>query len=265
MRKLKIFVFGIIFIVIFILIGLFFIGYFRPKGAGLNVYANQESSVFVDGELVGKTPFQKTMPSGDIVLKLVPVSGKTQFETKLSLTPGVETMIRRDFDENSFDSAGEAVSFEKTFTKEASFVVVSVPDKSQISVDGSILGFAPYKIDDISAGEHDVLISSPGYVDRAFTIKTYVGYKLTAVVELKKAPEVQAAIAPPSKRVQILTTPNGFLRVRENASTQSAELFQVQPGMSFNYKDETGDWIEIEYSTGLFGWISSQYAEVIEN
>lgn len=264
MQKVKTLIFAVFVIVILILVGLFFIGYFRPKSAGLNVYANQESSVFVDGELIGKTPIQKTLPPKEIVLKIVPSSGQTQFESKLTLTPGVETMIRRDFTDGSFDSAGEAVSFEKTTTKEASFVVVSVPDKAQITIDGIIKGFAPHKIESISPGEHQVLISSPGYLDRAFTIKAYAGYKLTAVIELAKAPLVEPVLGVKVKKVQILSTPNGFLRVRENPSTASAELAQVQPGSLYNFQEERSGWYSIEYSPGFFGWVANEYSEIIE-
>ncbi len=249
----------------FILAGLFFIGYFSPKSAGLNIYTNEESSVFLDGELAGKTPFQKTLKARDVILKIIPASELDPFETKLSLTPGIETVVIRDFDKNDFTSAGETISFEKISTKNASFSIVSTPNSAEISIDGSIRGFAPTRIDNLNPGEHKILVRAEGYQDRNFTIRAYSGYQLTAVVELAKASQVPEVKAEVIKKVQILSTPNGFLRVREKPSTQSAELAQVQPGTTFNLKEEGSEWFKIEYAAGLFGWISSQYAQVIES
>lgn len=263
MKKVKTLAFMLLGIILFVLTGLFLIGYFQPKKAGLNVYANVESEVFVNGELVGKTPLKYTLEAKEIVLKVVPSLLQSSYETKLSLIPGVETAVRRDFEADIFGSSGENVSFEKTGTADASFAVVSVPDVAQITVDNVIRGFAPLKLT-LSPGDHQVVISLPGYKDRSFDIRTKSGYKLTAVVELAKTVPDRNTSEEIVKKVQILSTPNGFLRVRETASTTSAELAQVRPGETFNFQEENSFWYKIEYAEGKSGWISSEFAEIIE-
>lgn len=262
MNKLKKLLIIIALIVFFILLGLFLVGYFHPKTAAINVFASEPSSVFIDGQFVGKTPFQKNIKPEQISLKLVTDNNQNTYQTKVLLTPGVETIVKRDFNEES--SAGEVVSFEKIPEKKASFAIVSAPDKAQIMVDNKILGFAPLEINNLGAGEHSVVVSLTGFVDRSLPIKTYFGYKLTAIVDLEKAANLPVLSEKVEKIVKILSTPNGFLRVRENQSTSSAELAQIQPGSVYNFDEEQSGWFRIEYSPGLYGWISSQYAEVIE-
>ncbi len=262
MNKLKKMIIVTVLIVFFILLGLFLVGYFHPKTAAINVFANEQSSVFIDDQFVGKTPFQKNIKSAEISLKLVTDNNQNIYQTKILLTPGVETIIKRDFKEDS--SAGEVVSFEKIPEEKASFAIVSAPDKAQIMVDNKILGFTPLEISSLGAGEHNVVVSLAGFVDRSLPIKTYLGYKLTAIVDLEKATNLPVLSEKVEKVVKILPTPNGFLRVRENQSTSSAELSQIQPGSVYNFDEEQSGWFRIEYSPGLYGWISSQYAEVVE-
>jgi uncharacterized protein YgiM (DUF1202 family) len=66
--------------------------------------------------------------------------------------------------------------------------------------------------------------------------------------------------------VEILSTPTGFLRVRESASTGATELAQVNPGDKFPYKEEdsTASWYQIEYLTGKWGFVSSTYAKLVK-
>jgi hypothetical protein len=65
--------------------------------------------------------------------------------------------------------------------------------------------------------------------------------------------------------VEISTTPTGWLRVRSEASSAGTELAKVNTGEKFPYlaTDSTG-WVQIEYSTGKKGWVSSQYVKVVK-
>ena len=74
---------------------------------------------------------------------------------------------------------------------------------------------------------------------------------------------VPTATPKPEVKVEILSTPNGFLRVRSAATTDSQEVSRVNPKDIFVLVEESGDskWYKIEYETGKTGWISSQYAK----
>lgn len=64
--------------------------------------------------------------------------------------------------------------------------------------------------------------------------------------------------------VTIKNTPTGWLRVRAEASTSSAEVAKVNPGESYPLVSEKSGWYQITYVLGKDGWISGQYAEKFE-
>lgn len=257
------------------LVGLFFAGYFKPKGAGLIVNSTPAALVFVDGVQVGRTSYKATLEPKEITLRLVPepaASPLAVFETKLNLTSGIETVVNREIGETEEASAGEVVSFEKVTKNETSLSIISVPDAAQISVDGAVRGFAPYKTSSIISGEHQVIISAPGYNPRTLQVKTREGYKLIIITKLsvnleekkKKEEEVLAAQTPRKVYVEILDTPTGFLRVRQEASTSSVEIGQVKPGEKYEFLEEVTNWFKIKFSVDKDGWISSLYAKKLE-
>jgi uncharacterized protein YgiM (DUF1202 family) len=62
--------------------------------------------------------------------------------------------------------------------------------------------------------------------------------------------------------VLILQTPTGFLRVRDQASLNGAEIGQIKPGETYQLLDDkTTGWYQIQLTNGKTGWISSQYAQ----
>lgn len=273
MRKLRTILLVLLGVGFAVGLAFFVMGYFRPKGASLNIETTPASLVFLKGEQVGRTPFRSTVPPGEVLIKLVPEASETAltpFETKVTLVSGIETVIRREFGSSEDASAGEIISFEKVGGKEASLAVVSVPDSAQVKIDGAIRGFAPVKISTIAPGEHQIIVSAPNHIERIFSVRTLVGFKLTAVVKLAATGEPVAKEEAPKEEVQtlveILPTDTGFLRVRDKPGLGGAEVAQVKPGQRFLFLEEdvaTG-WYKIEYAKGKEGWVSNQYAKKVE-
>jgi len=182
----------------------------------------------------------------------------------------VKTVVKREFGETEEVSSGEIISFEKTANTEAGFAIVTNPDSAQIIIDGTARGFAPYKTASITAAEHQIAVSALGYQDRTMVVKTIPGYKLTAIVKMALnqtgevvIPSPTPAPTPGTIMIEILETPGGFLRVREEPNTISRELARVKPGEKFKLIEEdakTG-WFKIEYSVDQFGWVSSEFAK----
>ncbi len=231
--------------------------------------------MFVNGVRVGKTPYSGTFDPGEIDLKLVPdASDKSLivFETRLLLSSGIQTVVKREFGETLDLSAGEIISFEKTGEGSPSIAVVTDPDSAQISIDGKAYGFAPYKTSQVTASAHQVAVGLNVYLERIVNVKVISGYKLTLIVKLAKdinklePTPVPTATPKPEVKVEILPTPNGFLRVRSAATIDSEEVFRVNPKDTFILIEESEDksWYKIEYQTSQFGWISSQYAKKLD-
>lgn len=251
---------------------LFALGYFKPKKAGIRIVATPPAVVFINGSQVGRTPFESTLEPGEIGLKLVPEDKEkplADFETRVLLSSGIQTVITRTFAETEAASAGEVISFEKTTGVEVSLAVVSDPDSAQVSIDGTPRGFAPYKTSMLTRGQHQIGVSAPGYSERTLTVNTLAGYKLTAIVKLAAnqataQPFPSPTPTPKNLMVKILTTPNGFLRVRSGPSTNSEEIGRVETGQTYFLVEEDSQtgWFKIEYLTGQKGWVSGKYAQM---
>lgn len=254
-------------------------GTFKPTGAGIFVETNPVSSVFINGELSGRTPYEEARKQGEITVKLVPESFEkplAPYESKVNLVAGVRTVIRWEFGDSEAQGTGEIVSFEKVPKDETSLSVVTIPTSSQVQIDGASAVFTPYKSSSITSGEHTLFFSSKGFSDRTLRVKTESGYKLTAVIQLAENTEFSQELvveeAPPAEKVveiEILSTPTGFLRVRDEASTLGEEVAQVKPGEKYKLVDEDEEtgWFLIEYKSATSsgearqGWVSNSYAK----
>jgi len=260
-------------ITLVILFSFYLIGYFKPKGAGIFVDTVPVSDVYINGNMVGTTPYESIQNPGEITVKLIPQdSSFVVFETKVNLVSNIRTVIRREFAESEEKSAGEIDSFDKIGGKDASVSIVSIPNAAEISIDGQVRGFAPYKINSIMPGEHKLVISANGYKERSLTINAYKGYKLTVVVKLAVSEESQEPSPVPSEenlkivKIKISQTPNNFLRVRKDPSTSSLEVARVSSGSIFplSEEDKTTGWYKIEYEEGKEGWVSNEYSTKVE-
>ncbi|MCL4382845.1 PEGA domain-containing protein [Patescibacteria group bacterium] len=282
MDKLKTVLIVLGLVVFIVLTSLFFMGYFKPKGAGILIETAPTADVYINGQQVGRTPFEMTRDPGEAIIKLIPesqVKTLSAFETKVNLVSGIQTVIRREFGETDEDSSGEIISFEKESAGETSLAVVSIPDAAQITIDGKIVGFAPYKTSSVLPGEHQIIITAPNYLEKTLTVNTIESYKLTLVIKLardnkalEEAEKEKEEVTPPVTQVEILETPTGYLRVRAQPNTAAEEIAQVKPGEKYNFieKDENTGWYKIEIPATAEskekrqGWVSNQYSRIIE-
>ena len=196
------------------------------------------------------------------------------FETKIYLVEGVRTVIQRDFAESDEKSSGVIVSFEKTSGSEISMAVVSIPDGARVFIDGSEKDVTPFKTSLVLEGEHQLMVQADGYKEKKIKTRAYKGYKLTAVFDLTPTDKIiEEEIGPSEKeeqqevvKIEILSTPTGFLRVREESTTSSPEIGRVTPGEEFELleEDEEGNWYKIKLDDDKEGWISSQYSQKIK-
>ncbi|MFC1710512.1 PEGA domain-containing protein, partial [Patescibacteria group bacterium] len=206
------------------------------------------------------------------------------YETKLNLASGIKTILRRDFGDSEKASSGVTISFEKIGGKDTGLSVISTPDESQVTIDGQIRGFTPYKTTTISEGEHEIIVSSEGYAEMVVSIKTREGFQLTADVKLApggeekeegkeeekkeetdEEPLDEEIFEKEKEQIEIIDTPTGFLRVRLEPSTLAKEVARVSPGDTFDLLDTDDDtgWYKIEYEKDSEGWITDKYAKIV--
>jgi len=264
----------------------------QKPNAVLRVDTTPPSLVYIDNIQVGQTPIEKIFKPGEITIKLIPtstISALTTYQTKVHLTSQTITVIRRDFGDSDITSAGEVINLEPQPGKNASLAVItSIPDSASITLDGQPQGFTPILIPQVQAGDHQIVISAPGFTPRTISAKTVAGYKLNLNAKLaglpSEAPRSPGEVgakegdATPSATlkkpyVEIKATPTGFLRVREKPDTKSQELGRVQPGDRYPLLDKTTGWylikVDLEATAsglpaGRQGWVSAQYVDKFE-
>ena len=275
-RKAKLALTIIVGLLMLIGVTFFVVAYFKPKVAGIHIETSPPASVFIDDIEVGRTPYDATRDTGEIVVKLIPESFQNPlvpYETKVNLAAGVQVVIKQDFGETEEASSFEIISFEKISKNETSLTVVTVPDSAQLELDARDRAFTPYKTS-VLPGEHTLFVSAKGYKERVVQVKTHQGYNLTAFVKLSKTEDKEEEIPvvtpqPETEKkemVEILATSTGFLRVRAEPSTLGQEVGRVEPENTYPFidVDEKTGWFKIEYESDKEGWVSNQYAKRIE-
>lgn len=239
------------------------------KPAALQVTSTPQASLFLDGKHLGKTPFKSDqLKAGNYTLKLA--VSEASYSEKITLTEGTLTVLNRELAANFQAQSGEILSL---VPGRSGLFISSMPAGADVTIDGRLAGQTPLLTGDIEEGDHKIQLSRPGYLLREFAIKASSRYLLTADVTLawEIAKNGQPLPSPPpTVKVEITKTPQGFLRVRKEPSTGSAEIGRVKPGDELEVIQETGDWIKVGFEAppsgeaGKQGWISSQYAKKVQ-
>ncbi len=271
-------------IIIIFLVVLIFGGYkllsLKSSGiAGLKVISSPNASIFLNDKLLGKTPYDDKYASGEYILKLIPegISDQTiSWQGKINLNPSLLTYVNRELGTSELTSAGEILVLEKISQSQTQLGIVSQPDGATVLVDGQEKGSTPLSPIEITAGEHEVAVSSPGFSGRTVRILAVTGFKLSANIQLALAPGQEIPATASATTIQtkdkemarpyvlIKDTPTGFLRVRVASSLSATEAAQVKPGEKYPFVDQKEGWFQITYETGNNGWVSSSYAQKVE-
>lgn len=233
------------------------------KPAALQVSSIPEASVFLDGKHLGKTPFYSDqLQSGTHTLKIT--ASEASYVQKVNLYPQALTVVNRELNDNFMAQSGEILWLENG--KDDIFIT-SNPQDAEITIDGKFKGKTPQIISDTSPGEHKVTILKAGFVQREFSIKSSSRYQLVADVTLaseiaKDIKNINQDEPTQTKKLEILKTPQGYLKVRKEPSLDSTEVGRVNSGDQLEIIQETEDWVKISFE-GKLGWISKQYTKKI--
>lgn len=287
----------LIFLVILIGLVLLIAGVIRflanrgPKEGELRVDSQPVATIFLDNRNIGRTPFKDKVEAGEYTIKLVPESATAQLTTwegRIAVGVNLLTYVNANLSESELATAVDVVWLEKITSKESELSVTTSPDGATVLVDDQTRGVTPLSISDIPAGDHNLSITSSGFLSRSIKIKTTPGYRLIANLKLalsaggptaspSAAPtpdlsETPTSVAtssstqpdPPKPFVVIKDTPTGFLRVRLEPSTSASEAGRVNPGEKYTYTDTENGWYEISYDGKNSGWVSGQYVDKVE-
>lgn len=273
MKKL----FLIIFPILLAVVVFFGIEYYLNKASGkgaLQVTSIPQTDVYLDKKFIGKTPLcrckaEDMLPVGEYTIRLVPQdTGLFAYEEKVSIQASILTVVDRTFGKGA-ESEGSTIFLSPLDNKqESQILILSLPEKADVFLDSNYSGQTPLLLKNIPESDHEVKITKEGYREKIVRVRTAPGYKLTAVVSLGINPATEASTPTASvsgtvqKKIVILNTPTGFLRVREEASVSSQEVGRVLPDETYDLVDQITDWFQIKLKDGKKGWISAQYAQI---
>lgn len=264
MKRKKLIIFIIIFIIIGILGYLIINNFGKTKMASLQVDSNMDSIVYVDGVEVGRTPYIGTYNPKLITLKV------GSYETQVNLEGGIKTIVKRDFNKDGTQSSGIVVSFIKNDNNNATLAVVTDPGGALVKVDNILRGVTPININ-LTSGTHKLDLTANGFNGNSVSLNLIDGYKLIAIIDLsptasEKTVTQKSEIETLDRvMVQILSTPTGFLRVRSEPNSASDQIGEVHPGEKYPFikKDDKTGWFDIQLTATTSGWITNTYAATV--
>lgn len=226
---------------------------------GLQVISpDNEMNVFLDGELLGKTPYiNKKLKEGEYLLKLEPINPSlVGYETSISLNKGLLTVITWNPSETLKTSSGviyELSPINNKKTAEVSFI--SIPDTTMIKLDEQAKQFAPLIISDLEPGHHQFEASLPSYQSQSHVINLIAGHRLNIHLKLAKSLDNEIVSSPtptdisPESSASATATTSGQLNASPSAMLSRDEFLAVTASPSGQTVD--GDKVKI-LSTDFF-------------
>jgi len=254
----------------------FLIGYFfrQPlfSSAGvLEINTTPEVAVFINGQNMGTTPFKKEFKPQKLEVKLTKRDDqeKILWQTKVPIISSAITLIKYQFNQNDQQAYGEVLTLTKIPDKKnGALLVSSLPDQAIINLDGETKGYTPLLLEEVSPGHHSLEINLDGYQNTIIGLNIATGFQLSAEIKLAKINNEDNQENPPETSqennplVTILSTPTGWLRVRNGPGTGFAEVARVNPGEEYSLLEKDGDWLKIALEEEKEGWILGQYGKI---
>lgn len=252
----------------------------------LKIISSPTTSVFINNAAVGKTPFDEKYKVGEYLLKLIPEGNATEtasWNGKINVYKNALTYVNRELGSSDVFSAGEIFTTQKMDTppKNGNYGEIYVETEPQgaiVTLDNDEKGVAPLVLQDVMRGDHELSVFMPGFFRRTQKINVDGGYRVNAQFKLaldqsqKQIADVEkeATKSAPLDKVfvTINNNPQGWLRVREDASINATEAAKVKVGEKFEFLEEKPGWFKIKFngnkdslveSTFTEGWVSSEY------
>lgn len=269
---------------------------FIKPPAGLDIMTSPGSTVFINGENKGNTPFSdKAMKPGVYTLKLVPTdTSLLPYETSLNLSSHASSVISRNLATTELDGSGYTLELQPDNASETYLSIISEPDTINVTIDGKPSGFTPLSKMTTTPGTHALLVTSPGFIEQQLSVNTAKGYNLivslklgTQAITLSQATTATSSSEIISSPLPSPTTPNtatksatkivekpyilieetgtGWLRVRKDPSGTADELGKANTGEKLPYLGESTEigWFKVQFE-GSNGWVSGKYVTLVK-
>ncbi|MDO8609159.1 MAG: PEGA domain-containing protein [bacterium] len=275
----------------FVFIRFFFMDKQNTNGI-LKIVSSPSASVFINGVIIGKTPItNQKYKTGEYILKLIPEGVATEtasWNGKINIYKNALTYVNRELGSSDITSSGEIFTTTKMDKNIKSgygeIYIETEPQGAIVSLDNDEKGVASLIMSDVLKGDHELSVYMPGFFRRTQKVNVDSGYRVHAYFKLAIDPSQQIPTPKPTgdpnaatgsasiktnNLVLIKDTPQGWLRVRDDASVDASESARIKPGEKYDFIEEKNGWYKIKFNnndsglvSGSFteGWISAQYA-----
>ncbi len=188
----------------------------RGKSSLIVETMHGEGEVYVNGELVGKTPLNSSeIKPGDN--RLVLKDPNSEYEVNINFVPSTEVVVKRDLGISNLFSGGLNFWLERN-DSDIVLSIISEPAGADVYVDGTKVGTTPYSSSELSTGEYDLRIEKAGHETQTARIEINNGHKLNVSTNLfaKPVPE-KVELLPDSTNIYDVHSDN--INITSNTST----------------------------------------------
>lgn len=273
---------------IFILLKFFILDKQNEFGE-LKVNSIPTSTLFLNSLAIGKTPYHNKQKVGEYLLKLIPEGIATDIASwngKIKINKKTLTYVNLELGKSDILTAGEIIFLEKMKKSQNNFGEIYIetePKGAIVLLDNDEKGVAPLILEDVIKGHHEISVYLPGFIKRTEKINVIPGYQVNMIFKLaldenyKKLDDFQKTSTSSGKTnkvyVLINNNPQGWLRVRADASIEASEEAKIKTGEKFEFLEEKNGWYKIKFNdnlesliSGSFdqGWVSKEYVSKIE-
>lgn len=160
---------------------------FLPKNAGIQVTTSPQAEVILNDQSYSDAPLIRSdLKAGEYTIKIIPKDPDfLPWEGKLTLNPGIITVIDRVLSADPNQDHGHSLSFEQITAKDLSELdVTTIQPNTAVSIDGNPAGFTPLVGNAIDPGPHVFTLTAPGFQDKIIKASVVGGYKLIITADL---------------------------------------------------------------------------------
>ncbi|MEI7604420.1 MAG: hypothetical protein WCJ19_05370 [bacterium] len=141
--------------------------------SGLEVSTNSDADIYVDGSKIGssskdKSLFYTKIDPGKRRIKIIKINDDSvKYENDIIFEKGTKTTVQWDFGPTSETSSGIVRYFIKKIGDKNKIRVISLTQKSEIFVDGTLNNDGIIEADGI---DHNIEVSKEGYLSKNITL-----------------------------------------------------------------------------------------------